>query len=153
MKNLFLKSLLSILFVHQVSAVILFSESHVGIDFDDVTFDFEIHDVRKQDKKLLTLNSKVNKGNSFELANLDGVTTQEQLIKECESLKAEFDNAEMKNGDGFCQLVGSTKEGRRTVRFVMNKEKKKVYILNGKSKDKDSLKSEFDTLVSDLQTF
>ena len=91
MKNLFLKSLLSILIIHQVSAVILFSESHVGIDFDDVNFDFEIHDIRKQDKKLLTLNSKVNKGNSFELANLDGVTTQEQLIKECESLKAEFD--------------------------------------------------------------
>ena len=153
MIKLLFKTLILGLFFTSSYGVILFSESHVGIDFDDLEFEFEIHDVRKQDRKLLTLNSLKNKGNSFKLSNVEGVTSKEDMLKKCEAFKNEFTDHKMTNGDSFCEIVGSTKSGRKSLRLVMNQEKKKAYILEGSSKEKKSLKSEFDTLVSDLQTF
>ena len=153
MKKTLLISFLFTLIATNSFGVILFSESHVGIDFDDLEFDFQIHDVRKQDKKLLTLNSKKNKGNSFELSNLEGVSNQDAMLKECELLKKEFVKFDASNGEGYCEIIGNTKKGKRSLRVVMNKEKGKAYLLDGSSDNKKSLKSEFDVLVSDLQTF
>ena len=146
--------ILAILLTINTQAVVLFSESRVGLDFDDIEFDFEIQDEVGADKTLLTLNSKKNKGNVFELSDIGMIQNNEQLYIECEKLKKEFTNVKMKIGKGFCQLVGSTKGGNQSIRLVMNGDKKKAYRLKGKSSNKkNSLHSEFDTLVQDIQTF
>lgn len=142
------------LFTFNINAVVLFSDSHVSLDFDDIEFDFEIHEEVGEKKKLLTLNSKRNRGNKFELSDIGSINTNEELYKECERLKKEFTNVKLQKGKGFCELVGNTKKGSQSIRLVMNSSKKKAYRLDGQSRGKKkSLGSEFDILVQDIQTF